>query len=299
MLAIRHALAAALVMGATLAPASADAQIGSRGGTVERRDSDRDRCGTIADRTRRAGQVILNRDGTRRTTRSDDCRVDPRRDDRRDGRVDDRRDCGIIIIGDRRDCRIDDRRRDDRRRDGRVDDRGRRVKRGPAFCRSGAGHPVHGRRWCRQKGYELGRDRRDRRYDDRYCYDRRDRRYDYDDDYDDDRRDRRYDYDDDRRRDRRDRRYDCDDRYDRDIFRIPSTRRRGVLDRRDLISILGSRRTAQIERFGSQVGLRGDLRGRWYRDRWGRDALLISAGGRPLVDVVPRGSGFILEFRRF
>ena len=28
--------------------------------------------------------------------------------------------------------------------------------RGPAFCRSGAGHPVFGRRWCREKGFPLG-----------------------------------------------------------------------------------------------------------------------------------------------
>lgn len=27
---------------------------------------------------------------------------------------------------------------------------------GPAFCRSGAGHPVHGRRWCVRKGFGLG-----------------------------------------------------------------------------------------------------------------------------------------------
>lgn len=27
---------------------------------------------------------------------------------------------------------------------------------GPAFCRSGAGHPVHGRRWCLEKGFGLG-----------------------------------------------------------------------------------------------------------------------------------------------
>jgi hypothetical protein len=33
-----------------------------------------------------------------------------------------------------------------------------RRGRGPAFCRSGAGHPVHGRRWCLQKGFGLGRD---------------------------------------------------------------------------------------------------------------------------------------------
>lgn len=46
----------------------------------------------------------------------------------------------------------------DRDRDGRWE--GRRTEargRGPAFCRSGAGHPVHGRRWCVDKGFGLGR----------------------------------------------------------------------------------------------------------------------------------------------
>jgi hypothetical protein len=80
--------------------------------------------------------------------------------------------------------RIDD--RDDRRPsrgrvvhrgaipDGRIvllDRRGRRVVldedvivrrdrprngRGPAFCKSGAGHPVHGPAWCLEKGWGLG-----------------------------------------------------------------------------------------------------------------------------------------------
>lgn len=27
---------------------------------------------------------------------------------------------------------------------------------GPPFCRSGVGHPVHGRRWCLEKGFGLG-----------------------------------------------------------------------------------------------------------------------------------------------
>ena len=27
----------------------------------------------------------------------------------------------------------------------------------PSFCRSGAGHPVHGRAWCIDKGFGLGR----------------------------------------------------------------------------------------------------------------------------------------------
>jgi len=26
---------------------------------------------------------------------------------------------------------------------------------GPAFCRSGEGHPVHGRQWCRDKGWDV------------------------------------------------------------------------------------------------------------------------------------------------
>ena len=30
---------------------------------------------------------------------------------------------------------------------------------GPAFCRSGAGHPVFGREWCREKGWDVDRDR--------------------------------------------------------------------------------------------------------------------------------------------
>ncbi|MEO5510323.1 MAG: hypothetical protein ABIV28_06915 [Longimicrobiales bacterium] len=30
---------------------------------------------------------------------------------------------------------------------------------GPSFCRSGAGHPVHGRSWCIDKGFGIGTDR--------------------------------------------------------------------------------------------------------------------------------------------
>jgi hypothetical protein len=41
------------------------------------------------------------------------------------------------------------------------DDRYRRSSssNGPAYCRSGEGHPVYGRDWCRDRGYELGRAR--------------------------------------------------------------------------------------------------------------------------------------------
>jgi hypothetical protein len=75
-----------------------------------------------------------------------------------------------------RNRRYDDRYRDDDRydRDGDRDDR-YRSGRGPSFCRSGAGHPVYGRRWCTDRGY----------YPDPY-YDRDyDRRRDDDDDDDD------------------------------------------------------------------------------------------------------------------
>lgn len=42
-----------------------------------------------------------------------------------------------------------------------------RTGNGPAFCRSGEGHPVHGWEWCREKGWDrvdrdfgwFGRDR--------------------------------------------------------------------------------------------------------------------------------------------
>lgn len=40
-------------------------------------------------------------------------------------------------------------------------DRGRQARSeapGPAFCRTGEGHPVFGRRWCLQKGFRLGDD---------------------------------------------------------------------------------------------------------------------------------------------
>lgn len=63
----------------------------------------------------------------------------------------------------------DDRYRYDRRRSGgavdvylgrrggdrvyRRDRRDRRRGKAPAFCRSGRGHPVHGRRWCRDRGW--------------------------------------------------------------------------------------------------------------------------------------------------
>jgi uncharacterized membrane protein len=48
----------------------------------------------------------------------------------------------VVVIGGRD-------RRDDDRRDARSGS-------GPKFCRNGEGHPVHGRQWCRDKGFGLG-----------------------------------------------------------------------------------------------------------------------------------------------
>jgi hypothetical protein len=76
--------------------------------------------------------------------------------------------------------RIDERdaRRDDRAWGDIYDAKQNRNGNGPAFCRSGQGHPVHGREWCRDKGWGLGAQRdvfgdiifrqpKDRRYEQR------------------------------------------------------------------------------------------------------------------------------------
>ncbi len=88
---------------------------------------------------------------------------DARRDDRRgqndrnrddDRRFEDRRDRDDDSDGDNN---KDDRQSQNRRgQDDRFDPPNRGNANGPAFCRSGAGHPVHGRQWCRDKGYGLG-----------------------------------------------------------------------------------------------------------------------------------------------
>lgn len=44
----------------------------------------------------------------------------------------------------------------DRREGVRAPVRAARGGPGPAFCRSGVGHPVKGRAWCLRKGFELG-----------------------------------------------------------------------------------------------------------------------------------------------
>jgi len=84
-------------------------------------------------------------------------------DGRRDGAVYDRRDGDIY---ERRGSVYDT---DDRYGQGQ----------GPAFCRSGAGHPTKGRQWCYDKGYGLGNERWSRvgGWDD-VIFGRSDRRYD-------------------------------------------------------------------------------------------------------------------------
>jgi hypothetical protein len=66
-----------------------------------------------------------------------------------------------------RDRRLDDVLRD-RDRDVILVRNGQQGKNGngPPFCRNGQGHPVHGRQWCRDKGWGLGDGRVVRRDDD-------------------------------------------------------------------------------------------------------------------------------------
>lgn len=76
-----------------------------------------------------------------RTTRTRDVVVSERRD--RDGRV----------IRSDRDSDSDS---DSDRRRGKQHKNKNGKGKGPKFCQNGEGHPVHGREWCRQKGYDTG-----------------------------------------------------------------------------------------------------------------------------------------------
>lgn len=62
---------------------------------------------------------------------------------------------GSVIVRDR-DGRVYDDRDSDSDRYGKNKNKNKNKGNGPAFCRSGEGHPVHGREWCRQKGWGLG-----------------------------------------------------------------------------------------------------------------------------------------------
>ncbi len=67
---------------------------------------------------------------------------------------------GDIILGrdgDRdRDERADRRDRKDRESARERGKQKNKAGKGPPFCRNGEGHPVHGRQWCRDKGFGLG-----------------------------------------------------------------------------------------------------------------------------------------------
>ena len=78
-------------------------------------------------------------------------RAAARADDRRDDDDDD----DVVILGDRNDRVVIVNPRDIERRYPLTQRQGR----GPAFCRSGAGHPVWGLEWCLEKGWGLGSNR--------------------------------------------------------------------------------------------------------------------------------------------
>lgn len=118
------ALAASLTMVAAV-PSESAAQLNGR----ERSESAK-RGGVVVPQTDRRGD--WGRDGDWDRDRDRRCyEYDKKRDKKGDR--------------DRDDC--------DDRRDRRDDDRYRQGS-GPKFCQSGQGHPVHGRAWCRQKGWE-------------------------------------------------------------------------------------------------------------------------------------------------
>ena len=161
---------------------------------------------------------------------------------------------------------------------------------GPAFCRTGAGHPVHGRQWCRDKGYGLGNERADRRErDDRY-----DPRYPgrVGQDGRNDRRDsgriggedRRYPGDDGRYEERnlRWRRANFGDLR----FRFSGSLPGRELSRSQLESLLGSRAIAQITRHAYETGATGNMYGLWTDT----DPLVLRvfAGRVPVAEFVDR-----------
>ena len=124
-------LAVAAMALAVALPVAVSAQGNGRGPGTQGRNEDRDR---------RDPQGRYEND---RRDRDDDDRYERRRDD--DGWYNQRRGGDDDWYENRRDR--GDRWEQERRGNGQ----------GPAFCRSGAGHPVYGRQWCVQKGFGLGR----------------------------------------------------------------------------------------------------------------------------------------------
>lgn len=135
---------------------------------------------------------------------------------------------------------------DDRyERDDRRERRGR--KGGPKFCQSGAGHPVHGRQWCRDKGYALGTDRRVYRRD-VYWQDRG---------------------------------------WEDIILRAPrrTDRRGSVVDRGGLIDVLGDVVYRRLDLERRRLGGREPLSGRWISPAGGARVLQIRSGSVPVAEL--------------
>jgi hypothetical protein len=119
------------------------AQRGNGRTTTSNQSSDND---TVSRGTGARSSTAGTGRGNGRTSESAQGRTS---DSRTDGSVWD------VILGDGRDDDWDD--DDDRNGNG------------PPFCENGQGHPVHGRQWCRDKGWPLGGNGpiwRDRRSDD-------------------------------------------------------------------------------------------------------------------------------------
>lgn len=160
---------------------------------------------------------------------------------------------------------------------------------GPAFCRSGEGHPVHGREWCRDRGYRVGTERDVR-------YERRDR---------DDRSERGVRLPD---------RIGEDGRNERDVrlpgrigedgrdgernlrwrranfgdvrFRFSGSLAGRELNRSQLESLIGSRAIAQITRHAHESGANGNIYGLWTDTE--PLVLRVFAGRLPLAEFIDR-----------
>ena len=195
--------------------------------------------------------VILER-AEREADRRDRQRPDRERPDRRT------RDRGDDRYED--DDRYDDDDYDDDDYDERYDDdyddrydRGRGEARGgPPFCRNGQGHPVHGRRWCRDKGFGDGDRARDRER-----YPRRDDRWGERGGWGD------VILDGPRRTDRRQR----------------------TVDEGGLIDVLGDVVFRRLERERRRVGGTERLEGRWLRLENGGRVLQVRSGRTPVAEL--------------
>lgn len=154
----------------------------------------------------------------------------------------------------------DERYERDERYEDRYEERYERSKKGkgPKFCRNGEGHPVHGRSWCREKGFSSGHDRYDDRYRDRY-----DERY----------RDRYPDP-----------RWERQSRWEDIIFGRRDRTYPRRLHEGDLRQMLGDRFVNQLT--GRRRGT--DLEGRFVESRRLGRVLQLRRSGRPAALLVDR-----------